>query len=52
MMYDLLAANHEYKYPIIIHYSGGLAIQEDPNGYVNVKGLTIKKCSTEEDAIA
>ncbi|CAD8210486.1 unnamed protein product [Paramecium pentaurelia] len=43
MMYDLLAGGDQ---------NTGLAIQEDNNGYVLVKGLTIKKCQTEEDAIA
>ncbi|KAM3132186.1 hypothetical protein pb186bvf_015781 [Paramecium bursaria] len=42
MMYDLLVG-HEFN--------SNLAIQEDTNGYVNVKGLTIRKCTTEEDAV-
>ena len=29
-----------------------MAIQEDVNGSVNVKGLLIKRCATEEEAIA
>ena len=51
-MYDLLVG-HEFKYHIslLLFFSSNLAIQEDTNGYVNVKGLTIRKCTTEEDAV-
>ena len=41
MMYDLLNEQNQ-----------NLAIQEDTSGFVNVKGLVIKKCQTEEDAVA
>ena len=50
MMYDLLVG-HEFKYTHLLFFSSNLAIQEDTNGYVNVKGLTIRKCTTEEDAV-
>ena len=46
MMYDLLASSQTPD------AHNNLAVQEDLNGRVNVKGLMIKKCLTEEEAIA
>lgn len=44
-MFDLLS-------PIPTHeQSGNISIQEDPNGNVRVKGLSMNVCANEEDAL-